>query len=57
MRVLIFHPAGGTLARCVGIDGTVRTVETALLGGLDPGAIVLVCGDVALAQLDAEWVL
>lgn len=55
MRVLICHPGGGTLARCAAIDGTVETVETALLGRLEPGAIVLVHGRVALARLDAEW--
>jgi hydrogenase maturation factor len=55
MRVLVLDPAGGTLARCAGTDGIPRTVETALIGPLEPGAIVLVQAGVALARLDAEW--
>ena len=57
MRVLAFDPAGGTLARCAGTDGILSTVETALLRPLEPGAIVLVQAGIALARLDAEWVL
>jgi hydrogenase maturation factor len=56
MRVLILDPAGGTLARCAGVDGVMRTVETVLLTTLEPGAVVLVQAGIALAQLDAEWV-
>lgn len=55
MRVLALDPAGGTLARCAGVDGALQTVETALLAPLDHGAIVLVRGGIALARLDAEW--
>jgi hypothetical protein len=56
MRVLVLDPAGGTLARCAGVDGQVKTIETALIRPLEPGAIVLVHGHVALARLDDEWV-
>jgi hydrogenase maturation factor len=56
MRVLALDPAGSTLARCAGTDGVLRTVETALLGPLETGAIVLVCAGIALARLDLEWV-
>jgi hydrogenase maturation factor len=56
MRVLVLHPAGGTRARCVGIDGVAKTVETALVAPLEPGAIVLVRAGLALARLDDEWV-
>jgi hypothetical protein len=56
MRVLALDPAGGSLARCAGTDGIPTTVETALLGPLEPGAIVLVRAGVALARLDGEWV-
>jgi hydrogenase maturation factor len=55
MRVLAFHPAGGTLARCAGTDGIPTTVETALLDPLEPGAIVLVHRGIALLRLDEEW--
>ncbi len=55
MRVLALDPAGGTRARCAGADGIPATVETALLGPLEPGAIVLVHAGVALSRLDAEW--
>jgi hydrogenase maturation factor len=55
MRVLALDPAGGTLARCAGIDGALRTVETVLLAPLETGAIVLVHADIALARLDTEW--
>ena len=55
MRVLALDPAGGTRARCAGADGIPATVETALVGLLDPGAIVLVHAGVALSRLDAEW--
>lgn len=55
MRVLVLDPAGGTRVRCAGIDGVARTVEAALLGPLEPGAIVLVRAGVALARLDTEW--
>ena len=56
MRVLVLDPAGSTLARCAGIDGVARTVETTLVGPLEPGAIVLVQSGVALVRLDGEWV-
>jgi len=55
MRVLVLHPACGTLARCVSTDGILETVQTALMGPLEPGAVVLVHGGVALARLDDEW--
>jgi HupF/HypC family protein len=54
MRVLALDPAGGTLARCAGVDGVPRTIETALVAPLEPGAIVLVKVAVALARLDAD---
>jgi hydrogenase maturation factor len=56
MRVLALDPGGGTLARCAGIDGVPATIETALLDAVEPGAIVLVQGGIALARLDSEWV-
>jgi len=56
MRVLLLDPAGGTRARCAGIDGIPQTIETALIAPLEPGAIVLVKGGIAFVQLDAEWV-
>ncbi|HEX7289921.1 MAG TPA: hypothetical protein VF250_02230 [Conexibacter sp.] len=56
MRVLVLDPAGGTLARCAGIDGVARTIETAFVTPLEPGALVLVRGRIALARLDEEWV-
>jgi len=56
MRVLALHPACGTLARCVSVDGVLETVQTALIGPLEPGAIVLVHAGIALARLDDEWV-
>ena len=55
MRVLACEAGGGTLARCAGADGIPATVETALVGPLDAGAIVLVHAGVALVRLDAEW--
>jgi hydrogenase maturation factor len=55
MRVLALDPRGGSLARCAGADGSQATVETALVGPLEQGAIVLVHAGVALVQLDAEW--
>lgn len=55
MRVLALDPAGGTLARCSAADGTLQTVECALVGPLEPRAILLVHAGVALARLDAEW--
>ena len=54
MRVLACA-RGGSRARCAGTDGIPATVEMALVGQLEPGAIVLVQGGLALAQLDAEW--
>jgi len=57
MRVLALDPAGGSLARCAGVDGVPLTVELALLGRLPAGAIVLVRAGIALAQLDAEWAI
>jgi len=57
MRVLVLDPNGGTLACCAGTDGVRATVETALVGPVDPGAILLVHSGVALARLDAEWAL
>lgn len=56
MRVLALAPAHGTLARCAGGDGVPVTVETALIRPLEPGAIVLVQGGIALARLDTEWI-
>ena len=55
MRVLALDPAGGTLARCAGIDGDSAHGRDRLVGPLEPGAIVLVQAGVALARLDAEW--
>jgi hydrogenase maturation factor len=55
MRVLLPDRGEGTLARCAGIDGVPTMVETALIGPLEPGAIVLVQAGIALARLDAEW--
>lgn len=52
MRVLAL--ADG-VARCAGIDGVPATVETLLVGPLEPGAVVLVQAGVALLRLDAEW--
>ncbi len=57
MRVLALQREGGTLARCAGVDGVPRTVETVLVAPLEPGAIVLVKASVALARLDTEWAL
>jgi hydrogenase maturation factor len=54
MRVLARAPSGGSLARCAGADGIAATVETALVGPLEPGAVVLVHAGVALVRLDAE---
>jgi len=55
MRVLAFHPSGSGLARCAAADGALATVETALVGPLETGAIVLVHAGIALARLDLEW--
>ena len=55
MRVLALDPAGRKRARCARVDGILETVETALVGALEPGAIVLVHAGVALARLDTEW--
>jgi len=55
MRVLALDPAGGSLARCAAADGLLATVETALVGPLETGAIVLVHAGIALARLDLEW--
>ncbi|HEU4702218.1 MAG TPA: hypothetical protein VFS37_07010 [Conexibacter sp.] len=55
MRVLALDPAGGTLARCARVDGSLQTVECALVDPVEPRAIVLVFDGVALAQLDGEW--
>lgn len=55
MRVLAVERGGGTLARCAGADGVPATIETALIGPLEPGAIVLVRAGLALARLDDEW--
>jgi hypothetical protein len=55
MRVLALERGGARRARCAGIDGVPVTVVTALAGPLEPGAVVLVRGGVALARLDAEW--
>jgi hydrogenase maturation factor len=57
MRVLALEPSGGTLARCAGADGIPATVETALVGPLEAGAILLVHAGVALVRLDGEWAL
>lgn len=55
MRVLVREPAGGSLARCTDADGGLATVETALVGAVECGDVVLVHGGVALARLDDEW--
>jgi len=56
MRVLALKPAAsGTFARCAGVDGIPATVETTLVGPLEPGAVVLVQRGVALLRLDDEW--
>ncbi len=55
MRVLAIDPRGGSLARCAAADGIPLTIETALVGGLEPGAVVLVHAGVALVRIDAEW--
>jgi hydrogenase maturation factor len=55
MRVLALHPRDEGLARCAAVDGIPVTVETTLVGALEPGAIVLVHAGVALARLDLEW--
>lgn len=57
MRVLALDPRGRSRARCAGIDGVPQTVELALVGRLEAGAIVLVHAGIALARLDAEWAL
>jgi hydrogenase maturation factor len=55
MRVLALDPTGRSRACCAGVDGVRETVETALVGPLEFGAIVLVSAGVALARLDPEW--
>jgi hydrogenase maturation factor len=55
MRVLARDPRGGSRARCAAVDGIPATVETALVGSVEPGEIVLVHAGVALLRLDAEW--
>jgi hydrogenase assembly chaperone HypC/HupF len=55
MRVLALEPTGGSLVRCTGADGVAATVETALVGPVEPGDVVLVHAGVALVRLDAEW--
>ncbi len=55
MRVLLREPAGGSLARGADVGGSVATVETALVGAVERGDVVLVHGGVALARLDEEW--
>lgn len=57
MRVLAREPDGGSLARCSTAAGDVCTVETALVGEVDHGDVVLVHAGVALVRLDAEWAL
>ncbi|HEX4807208.1 MAG TPA: HypC/HybG/HupF family hydrogenase formation chaperone [Conexibacter sp.] len=54
MRVLALDPCGSR-ARCAALDGIPLTIETALVGGLEPGAMVLVQAGVALARLDVDW--
>lgn len=55
MRVLALERFGGTLARCAGTDGIAATVETTLVGPVEPGAVLLVHAGLALARLDTEW--
>ena len=56
MRVLALRrAAGGVVARCAGVDGVPATVDAALVDPLEPGAVVLVQGGVALLRLDDEW--
>jgi hypothetical protein len=55
MRVLALERPDGTRARCAGFDGIPVSVRTGLVRPLEPGAVVLVSGDVALARLDTEW--
>ncbi|HMJ02757.1 MAG TPA: HypC/HybG/HupF family hydrogenase formation chaperone [Conexibacter sp.] len=55
MRVLVGEPAGGSLARCADVGGSVATVETVLVGAVERGDVVLVHSGVALVRLDAEW--
>ena len=55
MRVLLHERAGGRLVCCAGVDGTVAKVETALVGPVERGDIVLVHSGVALLRLDLEW--
>lgn len=55
MRVLAREPAGGSLARCSDADGVISTVETALVGDVGRGDLVLVHAGVALVRLDGEW--
>jgi hydrogenase maturation factor len=52
MRVLRLDEARG-LALCEAHDGRHETVETALVDGAQPGAVVLVHAAVALALLEA----
>ena len=55
MRVLACDPRGGSLARCAAADGIPTTVETALVGPVERGEVVLVHAGVALVRLDVEW--
>jgi hydrogenase maturation factor len=55
MRVLVREPAGGSLACCADAAGGVATVETALVGAVERGDVVLVHAGVALVRLDDEW--
>ncbi len=57
MRVLALDPRGGSRARCAAVDGIPMTVETTLVGPVEPGEVVLVHAGVALVRLDAEWAL
>jgi hydrogenase maturation factor len=52
MRVIRVDGEGG-LATCAGEAGERREVETALVGAVAPGDIVLVHADVALTRVEA----
>lgn len=54
MRVLALDPGGSSRARCADADGGLATVQTVLVEPLEPGAIVLVHGGIALARLDLD---
>ena len=49
MRVVAVE--GGGLATCAGAEGERREVETALVGDVAPGDVVLVHADVALTRV------